>query len=257
MGDIKELCKMVMPEYGVITGICAQHLETFVSVDNILKEKGVLASYAKKVVLGRSAAQIPAEEKLVEEEDFAAEEIVLKPDGTEFRLRLKDETIDVKTELLGRSAAEDIALAAALGVTLGMSAEEIAEGIKNIKPVPHRLERSEANGVTILDDSYNCNEEGARCAVEVLKLFGENRWIVTPGIVELGALEYNKNRALGENARASREKGIYRRRGRQGKDTNGSHPQRRAGATCKGIAKRRYRALFERFARYLRTLKSD
>ena len=67
------------------------------------------------------------------------------------------------------------ALAAALGVTLGMSAEEIAEGIKNIKPVPHRLERSEANGVTILDDSYNCNEEGARCAVEVLKLFGENR----------------------------------------------------------------------------------
>lgn len=197
MGDIKELCNMVRPEYGVITGICAQHLETFVSVDNILKEKGVLASYAKKVVLGRSAAQIPTEDKLVEGEDFAAEEVVLKPDGTEFRLRLKDETIDVKTELLGRSAAEDIALAAALGVTLGMSKEEIAEGIKNIKPVPHRLERLEANGVTILDDSYNCNEEGARCAVEVLKLFGENRWIVTPGIVELGILEAEKNEALG------------------------------------------------------------
>ena len=197
VGDIKELCKMVNPQYGIITGICAQHLETFGSLENIIKEKGVLANYAKKVVLGKSAAVIPAEEKLAEGEDFAVEDITLRTDGTGFMLRFKEEKIEVKTELLGRAAAEDIALAAALAYQLGMSAEEIKIGIEKIEPVPHRLEKSEANGVTILDDSYNCNEEGAKCAVEVLKLFEGNKWVVTPGIVELGILETEKNEALG------------------------------------------------------------
>lgn len=197
VGDVKELCKMVKPEYGVVTGICSQHLETFGSIDNIIREKGILAGYAKKVVLGKSAAQICAEEKLIEGEDFGVEDLTLGIDETTFVLRLKEEKIKVKTPLLGRAAAEDVALAAALSYQLGMNAEEIANGIQKIKPVPHRLEKSEANGVTILDDSYNCNEEGAKCAVEVLKLFGGNRWVVTPGIVELGILRMEKNEALG------------------------------------------------------------
>ena len=197
VGDIQELCKMVKPEYGVITGICAQHLETFGSIDNIIREKGVLAAYAKKMVLGKSAAEISAEEKLVEDEDFCIEDITLGTDGTAFTLKLKGESIQVKTALLGRAAAEDITLAAALCSMLGMSIEEIKRGIENIKPVPHRLEKSEANGVIILDDSYNCNEAGAKCAVEVLNLFEGNKWVITPGIVELGILEVEKNEALG------------------------------------------------------------
>lgn len=197
MGDIKELCKMVKPEYGVITGVCSQHLETFGTLDNIVREKGVLASYCKKVVLGKSASQIPAEDKLTAGEDFAIEDLALNTDGTEFTLRIKEERMKIRTALLGRAAAEDIALAAALAVALGMNAEEIRRGIDKIKPVPHRLEKSDANGVTVLDDSYNCNEAGARSAVEVLKLFDGTKWVVTPGIVELGILEAEKNEALG------------------------------------------------------------
>ena len=197
IGDIAQLCKMVQPEYGVITGICSQHLETFGSLENIIREKGILAQYAKKVVLGKSAAAISATEKAVEGEDFGVEDVVLGTDGTTFTLKLKEEKIEVKSQLLGRAAVEDIALAAALASVLGMSAEEIKRGIENIKPVPHRLEKSEANGVVILDDSYNCNEEGAKCAVEVLKLFESSKWVVTPGIVELGILETEKNEALG------------------------------------------------------------
>ena len=197
VGDIKTLCKMVQPEYGVITGICAQHIETFGSIDNVKFEKGILAQSAKKVALGKSAADIPANEALVEDVDFAVEDLQLSTDGSSFTLKLKEESMQVHTALLGRAAAQDVALAAALAYMLGMSTEEIARGIEKIKPVPHRLEKSEANGVTILDDSYNCNEEGARCAVEVLKLFGGNRWIVTPGIVELGILEAEKNDSLG------------------------------------------------------------
>ena len=105
----------------------------------------------------------------------------------------------VKTKLLGRHCAEDIALAAALCFSLGMSVGEIAGGIERIVPVEHRLQRIEgANGVTVLDDAYNSNVEGARCALEVLRLFEGGKYVVTPGLVELGEMEEQANAKLGE-----------------------------------------------------------
>lgn len=195
-GDIRELCDMVNPEYGVVTGVCCQHLESFGSLKNIQKEKGVLAMRAQKVVLG-SSVETEKEGALKEGVDFAAEDVALSTDGVGFTLRIKEDRIPVQTPLLGRHAAEDIALASALCYLLGMSFEEIAAGIKNIQPVPHRLQKSEANGVTILDDSYNSNVEGAKVAVETLKLFGGKKYVVTPGLVELGLIEEKKNEELG------------------------------------------------------------
>ena len=197
VGDIKELCDMVAPKYAVVTGVCPQHLETFGSIENIRAEKGVLAERAEIAVLGASAADMKSEGSLVEGEDFAAEDVTLSPDGTSFTLRIGEERLPVKTALLGRHAAEDIALAAALCHLLGVPTAELARRIEKLKPVPHRLERIEGNGVHILDDSYNSNVEGAKDAVEVLKLFKGKKYVVTPGLVELGELEEEANSALG------------------------------------------------------------
>ena len=78
-----------------------------------------------------------------------------------------------------------------------MSKEEIAEGLACVSPVPHRLALMRENGLNILDDAYNANEAGARDAVETLRLFPGRKYVVTPGLVELGALEEEKNEALG------------------------------------------------------------
>ena len=197
VGDIAELCDMVKPTVGIVTGVCAQHLETFKSLENIKAEKGVLAKRTDKVVLGRTAADMKKVGALVEGEDFAAEDVELFEDGTSFTLRIGGERAAVKTKLLGRHIAEDIALSAALCSVLGMTLQEIADMVPSLSPVPHRLERLEGNGAVILDDSYNSNVEGAKDAVEVLKLFEGSKFIVTPGLVELGALEEEANAALG------------------------------------------------------------
>ena len=39
VGDIKEICDIVFPDYGIITSIGEQHLESFKSIDNIVKTK--------------------------------------------------------------------------------------------------------------------------------------------------------------------------------------------------------------------------
>lgn len=196
VGDIRELCDMVCPSFAVVTGVCAQHLETFGSLDNIIKEKGELARAAKIVVLGETAGMM-REDALKEGRDFAAENVELFSDKTSFNLRIGENSAAVETKLLGRHAAEDLALAAALCHALGMTFEEIVSAIPAVTPVPHRLERLESRGLVILDDSYNSNTEGAKNAVEVLKLCGGKRVVVTPGLVELGEMEEEENAALG------------------------------------------------------------
>lgn len=42
VGDIKELCDFVQPNMGIITSIGPQHLETFKSLDNVIRTKGEL-----------------------------------------------------------------------------------------------------------------------------------------------------------------------------------------------------------------------
>jgi len=196
-GDIRELCEIVPVDYAVITGIGNQHLETFGSLEAIAREKGELATYAKVTVLGVTAKGVEAEQARREGESFAAENVVCTVDGTRFDLRLNGKTIAVETKLLGRHAAQDVALAAALCSELGMTVEEIAAGIAAIEPVDHRLQKILSNGLTILDDSYNSNAEGAKNAVEVLKLFPGKRCVVTPGLVELGEMEEAGNAVLG------------------------------------------------------------
>ncbi len=196
-GDIAELCDMVCPKYAVVTGICAQHLETFGSLAAIAREKGVLARRAEHVVLGATASGLVKDGALLEGRDFSAENVCCSPQGTDFELVLGGTRTSVHTALLGKHAAEDIALAAALAFSVGMTPEEICGRIAALKPVPHRLELLESNGVHILDDSYNSNVLGARDAVETLRLFEGKKYVVTPGLVELGELEEKENAALG------------------------------------------------------------
>ena len=195
-GDIKELCELVRPEYGIVTGVSDQHLETFGSLEAIAAEKKVLAEYAPKIVLGASVRYDKAG-ALKEGRDFAAEDIVCTEEGTSFTLRLGKERANIQTKLLGRHSAEDVAFAAALCSLLGMSLPEIAAAAALLTPVPHRLEKRVSGGVNILDDSYNANTAGALAAVETLKLFKGRKFVVTPGLVELGELEEKRNGELG------------------------------------------------------------
>ena len=90
--------------------------------------------------------------------------------------------------------------AVAMADSFGLTPEEIADGIGKINAVPHRLELSERNGVTIIDDAYNSNPSGTKAALEALSLFDGYKILVTPGMVELGEKQEELNREFGRNA---------------------------------------------------------
>lgn len=197
-GDISELCNLVKPDYAVFTTVCPQHIASFGSIEGVYEEKSKILRSGATVICGESLRPwIKDSAEVIYAGGSQIQNLRLSGKNTAFTLLLKGEEVSIETPLLGRIAAENIALAAMLCLTMGLTREEIIAGIKKLQPAPHRLQLLENNGVYILDDGYNCNIEGAKAALEVLSQFEGRTCIVTPGIVEGGILEEALNGVLG------------------------------------------------------------
>lgn len=214
VGDIKEICDIVHPDFGLITSVGAQHLETFKSVDNVFKTKfeladAVAAKGGKTYVNGDSAEicnRINKSDFTVYgtelSADYTAENISYGRNGSEFDVKLGDNTIHLTSRLLGLHSIINITGAVGLAYELGVSAEDIKFAVASLKPTEHRLEmKTSVNGSVMIDDAYNANPEGCLEAVRVLGSFvGLQKVIITPGLIELGEKEYDCNYALGLEA---------------------------------------------------------
>ncbi len=204
-GDIAELCALVRPQYSVLTGICAQHLESFGSMENVIAAKseifaGTAADGAVFVGVDENtekALENACGREIVRVDESAYRDVVSDENGTSFTLLADGKETGIWTVLLGRHTAKNIALAAALALRLGVTCEQIAEACRKLEYVPHRLQVLRRDGVTVIDDSYNANPVGAADAVETLRGFSGKKIIVTPGLVELGILEKESNEAFG------------------------------------------------------------
>lgn len=198
-GDIKELCALCPPDYSLITGVCAQHLESFKSLENIIATKGEIITATKNSVYIASDAYGYFDDiQGVKHECDCLGDVSADSTGTSFTLSLGGGSVRVKTKLLGEHAARNIALCAQLAFELGVGLTEIAAAAEGLDYTEHRLQLLNADGVYVLDDGYNSNVVGARAALGVLRTFSGKKIVVTPGLVELGVLEVAENRALGE-----------------------------------------------------------
>ena len=218
-GDIEELAKMVKPTYAVLTGVTSQHLESFGSLENVKNTKYELFENLTKD--GKGFFNVDGEDSLdlynkfngnkysagLNGENFVtAKDIETTPKGTKFMLCIKgEEPILCQTSLLGKHSISNICLAVSVAYNLGLTKEEIAQGINRIQSVGHRLELIPNNkNIVIIDDSYNASETGVKAAMETLNLFNGRKIVLTPGLVELGKREnianFNFGKLLAENA---------------------------------------------------------
>ena len=213
-GDIKELAAMIKPDYGVLTGINNQHLESFGSLDAIKDTKFELFEGLKSGGVGFFSSVSEGARELYDrfegekysagtenKDDFVyATDIITDEKGLSFMLNVKGEQpVKCSTVLLGRHSVSNICLAAAVAYKLGLTPEEIAMGVNRIPALKHRLELLPNNkNIVIIDDSYNSNEDGTRAAMAVLDTFKGRKIVLTPGLVELGKMENVVNLEFGK-----------------------------------------------------------
>ena len=212
-GDIRLLTKEIHPDYSITTGVCPQHLATFKSLHNVFLEKNELSKGTKKISVfncnDKYALKMYREHRggkimvcCNKEGDVYADNVQLTKDGSSFRIVYENGSIDIRTKLLGKHNIINITLCAALALQMGVSAEDIKTAVESLTPVPHRLEYIYANGIHILDDSYNSNLVGVRSALEVLDLFPGRKVVLSQGIVEGGRYNGKLNTELGRNLSA-------------------------------------------------------
>lgn len=214
VGDIKEICDLVKPSFGILTAIGPQHLETFKTIENVAKTKMELidslpddgiafANYEDENIKKQEISKNKILYGFSKVCDYYAENIEINQRGSEFDVCSKNgDTYHIKTKLLGKHNILNIIAGVAIASKLGLTKEEILLGAKMLKPVPHRLELiQQPNGNIIIDDAYNSNSSGAKMALEVLGNFKDKqRILVTPGIVDLGEHAKKYNKLLGNQA---------------------------------------------------------
>lgn len=210
-GDIKELCLMVEPDYGIVGGICGQHLKTFKTLDNVKATKSELIYYLKgDTVVLDCDNEVTATLRGIEgkhilsagfnaEFDCYATDLIITDEGTSFTLCVGGEKKSAYTKLLGKHNVLNIVIASLMSYQLGLTIDEIVNGISKIERIEHRLSVTKSNGVTVIDDSYNSNPQGAKCAIETVQAFSGRKIILTPGLVELGFKEGEENKIFGAN----------------------------------------------------------
>lgn len=209
-GDIAELMKMSKPQFGILTAVGEQHLQSFGSLEKIKKTKFELCEHMPKsgkvVFDGASDNTKELFEKFrgekylvgvsggccyIKDEKFSRK-------GSSFKIVIDGEEFKAKTKILGSEMLNDIAVAAYMAYLLGVDSEEIIEKISLLIPAPHRLQLIENPFCTIIDDSYNSNLLGAQQACKCLKLFKGKKIVVSPGLVEQGDKQYELNYKLGK-----------------------------------------------------------
>ncbi|MEG2621174.1 MAG: UDP-N-acetylmuramoyl-tripeptide--D-alanyl-D-alanine ligase [Bacilli bacterium] len=213
IGEIKELCDLVKPKYGILTKIGTAHLETFGSQENIQKGKfelieglpidgiGILngdddLQVNYKLKNKCKIIWIGIDNKNV---DVRATNIKVSRVGTTFDVIFKGDKTghQFTTRLLGYANIYNILSSLALAKEFGLTVNQMKKAVLNVKSVEHRLEIRQNNNITYIDDSYNSNPVGSKMALDLLKDMSGFRIVMTPGMIELGDMHYELNKKFG------------------------------------------------------------
>lgn len=212
-GEIKGLCELVHPKYGILTRIGTAHLETFGSEKNIQEGKFELIESLPLDGIGVLNRDDPKQVSYhlknkcriiwigidSEDADVRATDIKCSSAGTTFNVHFKGDKKSYlfETRLLGKHNVYNILASLALGKEFGIDIKMLQKGVKNVRAVEHRLELKRIGSFYQIDDAYNSNPVGAANALEVLSLMPGKKIVVTPGMIELGDKEQELNQEFG------------------------------------------------------------
>jgi UDP-N-acetylmuramoyl-tripeptide--D-alanyl-D-alanine ligase len=218
-GEIARLAQICSPDIGVITNIGPAHLEGLGTLDGVMREKEQLIDHLRprgKAVLNaddrrvyKIASRTKKEVLLFGQSKNArirATAVKEKTAGISFNLDLPEESLRVDLKAPGQFMVINALAAAAVGHLLGIAAQDIRAGLEKFEPAWGRMNIFQtANGIHIIDDTYNANPDSMMAAITTLKsLRANNRSILVAGdMLELGKQAESLHRQVGAWAAAA------------------------------------------------------
>ena len=183
-GDIDEIAKFLNHDWAIVGKIGPQHIEYFKTLENIRDTKMEIlhSKNLKKAFVHQSAMINPSNKEIVFGENI--KNIDASLEGTSFDLEIDGKLEHFETPLLGAFHATNLTAVILVAKELGIKIEDIKKELKNLKQVDHRLQKIEAGGKLIIDDSFNGNFEGMSSSYDLVKSYKGKKVIITPGVIE-------------------------------------------------------------------------
>ena len=194
IGEIAEMCEIVKPQIGILTGINEQHLDLFGSIENTTKAKFELIRSLPKSGLAVVNEELkPEKEKRelsVKNIKYFSNNLVDGIRNNKEGLEFNYKNTEFKTNIFGKHFIENLLAAIMTAEDLDLSLEEISKAVEKIEPSKFMMRKLKGvSGAIFIDDSYSANPDGVIAALDSLNEAYQDckKIIVFPGIIELGS----------------------------------------------------------------------
>lgn len=211
-GGMNKLLRIVKPNISLITEVGPQHILTFKNIDNIKNEKLKIAKVLSKqetCIINNDNIYLNEEVKNLQckvitygiktKSNIMAKNIIMNKYGSSFDLFIDNKKIkNIKICLLGEHNILNVLGCIGVLKSIGIDLKKIDNLTRKIKPIEHRLELKRIQGIKVIDDGFNSNEIGFKNAIDILSMMEEEKFVITPGIIEQGKNSESVNYELGK-----------------------------------------------------------
>lgn len=201
-GEIKNVCDLIKPKYGIITAIGNQHLELFGSKKKLIESKNELIecltkngkaylNYQLKKLIKISDKIEACWFSVGKKGDITVSDI--KSNGlTKAVIAYKNDKLEISTGL-SKDYLINLLPLIALALDLKISKEAISQTIAALNTLDNKLSaHASINGALLLNDSYNSSYEGFLLAIKKASSINKRKIIIlSRGLIELGTEKKN------------------------------------------------------------------
>ncbi len=198
-GDIQELCEIGQPTHGLITNAGKDHLETFGTVNNVIRSNAELYQYLASI---NGTAFVNSDHDYLVREAKRIENCIFYGSGAdnhcygsiinsfpylgiEYTCHQTGDTI--YTHLTGQYNFENVLAAVCVGHHFNVDQDQIKQAIQSYQPSNYRSQIIHQDSNTIILDAYNANPTSMREAIiSFSKIPNEKKVAVLGDMLELG-----------------------------------------------------------------------
>lgn len=200
IGEIRTLCLIARPDYGIITNIGTAHIEGFGSFEGVVKAKTELYEYLRKVngvALYNDKNPLLTEKifknvnRAVPYSDPTGIELEIEQVPSAMNIELKasyqHHTYNIRTNLFGSYNLENIKAAIATGLFFDVDMKDIVDAVENYLPANNRSQVKKTKSNTLICDAYNANPTSMHLAIKAFsELTDDNKMVILGDMLELG-----------------------------------------------------------------------
>jgi UDP-N-acetylmuramoyl-tripeptide--D-alanyl-D-alanine ligase len=209
IGEIRDLCELCLPDYGLITSIGKAHLEGFGSFEGVIKAKTELYDFIRRT---KGKLFVYSENDLLMGLSSGAERIfygtktgslvqgkVGSPDpfvNVTWNKGGKGKEQILRSQLIGQYNFENILAAICVGLFFGLKDQEISDAIENYAPSNNRSQLTKTEKNTLILDAYNANPSSLSAAIENFSLLEGAKIVIVGDMLELGSESTQEHRNI-------------------------------------------------------------